>query len=55
MLWLRHAMKYKANLLHDEVRILIFDRMTENQKSQRQETGSPSQVPWAPYLVLSTC
>ena len=33
ILWLRHAIKYKANwaLLHDEVRILIFDDPAENE------------------------
>ena len=32
--------KAQLALLHDEVRILIFDRMTENQESQRPESGS---------------
>ena len=30
--------------LGDEVRFLIFDRMTQNQRSQRHGTESPSQI-----------
>ena len=32
--------KAQLALLHDEVRILIFDRMTQNQASQRSDFGS---------------
>jgi hypothetical protein len=34
--------------LHDEVRILIFDRMTENQKSQRPVMVRSGRGPFKP-------
>jgi hypothetical protein len=43
----------QASLL-DEVRFLVFDRMTENRGSQRPGTGSLSQILWAPYRVLTS-
>jgi hypothetical protein len=45
--------KADGDLWHDEVRFLIFNRTTENLGSQLG-TGSPSQIIWAPYRVLST-
>ena len=47
-------LNHNFTALSDEFRFLIFDRMNENQRSQRRGTGSPSQILRAPHRVLGT-